>query len=159
MRKIVIIFWGLLACVSLHAQEVRDVTFKSVGNTIEICYRLQHLPPRQYAWIEIYYSLDDGKNWQGPLKRIAGDVGRVEYGGKKRVVWDVFSELEKINGILAFEVRASVEEKRGAWREYPVVQFIGNRSFGAYVCPGLSLGMVCAFKNGCTFLQGLRLRV
>ena len=111
MRKIVIIFWGLLACVSLHAQEVRDVTFKSVGNTIEICYRLQHLPPRQYAWIEIYYSLDDGKNWQGPLKRIAGDVGRVEYGGKKRVVWDVFSELEKINGILAFEVRASVEEK------------------------------------------------
>ena len=111
MRKVVIIFLGLLACVSLHAQEVRDVTFKSVGNTIEICYRLQHLPPRQYAWIEIYYSLDDGKNWQGPLKRIAGDVGRVEYGGKKRVVWDVFSELEKINGILAFEVRASIEEK------------------------------------------------
>ena len=111
MRKVVIIFFCLLACISLHAQEVQDVTFKRVGNTIEICYRLQHLPPRQYTWIEIYYSLDDGKNWQGPLKRIAGDVGRVEYGGKKRVEWDVFSELEKINGILAFEVRASVEEK------------------------------------------------
>ena len=111
MRKVVIIFLGLLACVSLHAQEVRDVTFKSVGNTTEICFPLTHVTPRQYAWIEIYYSLDDGKNWQGPLKRIAGDVGRVEYGGKKRVVWDVFSELEKINGILAFEVRASIEEK------------------------------------------------
>ena len=73
MRKVVIIFFCLLACISLHAQEVQDVTFKRVGNTIEICYRLQHLPPRQYTWIEIYYSLDDGKNWQGPLKRIAGE--------------------------------------------------------------------------------------
>jgi len=87
------------------------VDFERVGNTIEICYQLKHLSSRECVWIEIYYSVDGGQEWRGPLKRVEGDAGLVEYGGNKRVVWDVFGELEKINGVLAFEVRAAVKEK------------------------------------------------
>lgn len=111
MRRVVVIFFCLLGYVFAQAQNVRNVTFERVGNTIEISYQLKHLPLDRCAWVEIFYSTDNGKIWQGPIKCVSGDIGKVVYGGNKKVTWDVFSELEKINGILLFEVRATIDKK------------------------------------------------
>lgn len=99
-------FWMPVA-----GQQVKKVDFVFRNNRIEVGYRLKGLGWNYRAWPELYYSTDGGKSFQGPLKKISGDSGFQNFGGRKKLIWDVFSEVEKLEGNLIFEVREKIERK------------------------------------------------
>lgn len=60
--------------------------------------------------VELYYSIDDGKTWTGPLKKVFGAVGEKQKSGKrKEMVWDVLAEQEEITGFCQFQITAKSE--------------------------------------------------
>lgn len=93
------------------AQEIRDVNFSFQNNKIEVRYKLKKLPWGKRAYVDLYYSSDGGETLIGPLKKVRGDVGEVAFGGRKKLVWDIFSEYEKLEGDVIFKIYAAIEKK------------------------------------------------
>jgi len=90
--------------VSLFSQSITNVRAESDGNKIVVIYNLQS---DVIAKVSLYVSEDGGKNFTGPLKSVSGDIGFVESGADKKIVWDVLKEREILLGnSIVFRVKA-----------------------------------------------------
>lgn len=107
VTAIILIFFGM----PVVGQQVKKVTFVFRNNRIEVDYCLTGLGWNYRALPELYYSVDGGKSFRGPLKKISGDSGFQNFGGRKKLIWDVFSEVDELEGRLMFEVREKIERK------------------------------------------------
>lgn len=107
IAAIILAFWG----IPVVGQQVKKVEFVFRNNRIEVSYRLKGLGWNYCALPELYYSVDGGNDFRGPLKKISGDSDFQDFGGRKKLIWDVFSEVEKVEGNLIFEVREKIERK------------------------------------------------
>jgi hypothetical protein len=99
-------------CLSIKissAQKVTSITAEQVGQSIQVSYELASESP---CFVSIFYSVDDGLNWQGPLKNVAGDVGDKIVSGDKKIMWDVLSEISqfKFNDV-KFKIIAEKNKK------------------------------------------------
>jgi hypothetical protein len=95
----------LILFFQTHAQEINNIRVTQAGNTVNILYDLTG--KGQVFKIDLFYSVDDGQTWKGPLKGVTGDVGeRVLPGNNKRMTWDVLSEPGLEEGYLQFKVLA-----------------------------------------------------
>ena len=101
--KIIFIF-SLLSLCSIHAQKVTNVSNRQEQSTIIVSYDLETKTPCK---IVLYVSTNGGKKWQGPLKKVTGDIGAKVSSGNKSITWSVLEEFEELRGNnIVFQVRA-----------------------------------------------------
>lgn len=99
--KSLILVLLLLSGRGVQAQVVINVDFQAEGNTVVITYDLD-----AQANIAVCLSLDGSWEFGPALKCVSGDVGRNVAPGRKRVVWDVLSEMPAgVMGDVAFKVK------------------------------------------------------
>ncbi len=76
MKTLIFPIFIFLATIGIHAQTVRNVNFTLNGSDVNITYELLDTGESGQYNIELYYSLNKGIIWQGPLnKNVSGDVG------------------------------------------------------------------------------------
>jgi uncharacterized protein (TIGR02145 family) len=75
------------------AQKVTNITAEQVGQTIQVSYNLDTESP---CTVSLFYSTDNGVAWQGPLKKVTGDVGEKILRGANKITWDVLNEMEQL---------------------------------------------------------------
>ena len=92
----------------LSGQIVSNVKFKQEGDQIIINYNLQTEEP---IGIRLYYSVDGGGSFNGPLKNVSGDVGSgIPSGLNKKLTWDVLSSIDYLyDDNVIFKVVADIQ--------------------------------------------------
>ena len=100
------IFFYLLGTTT-YAQKVSNITFKQEQSNILVSYDLETKTPCK---VNLYVSTNGGDTWQGPLKKVIGDVGDKITSGNRNISWNVLEEFDELRGDkIMFQVRASVE--------------------------------------------------
>ena len=100
----------------LFAQEVSNIQVTQQKKNVIITYDLSG--DDKYE-VEIFYTIDDGQTWQGPLIYVSGEVGEdQEAGTNKQISWNVLEEIEELQGFAQFKIKAS-EQK---WIEWVLVE-------------------------------------
>jgi len=106
MKKIAIILTLIFFCLFSYSQKIKNISFKQDGNKILVNYEI-NVPELRIANVELFVSTNGGKDFEGPLKSVTGELNSITTSGKKSIIWDVFDEFEKLDGNICFEVRAS----------------------------------------------------
>ncbi len=105
--KIIFIF-SLLSLYSIHAQKVSNVSNRQEQSTIIVSYDLETKTPCKIA---LFVSTNGGTTWQGPLKKVTGDIGAKVSSGNKSIIWSVLEEFDEFRGSnIVFQVRAISNE-------------------------------------------------
>jgi hypothetical protein len=98
-----ILFFCLLG-ITGYAQKVSNINYRQELSTIIISYDLETKTPCK---INLFVSTNGGKTWQGPLKKVTGDVGTKIATGSHSITWYVLEEFEELRGDkIQFQVRA-----------------------------------------------------
>ena len=101
--KKLLVLWGIVAGTQLFAQNVTNVDCYQDGNNITITYNVD-----QKASTELFYSLNGGTTFIGPLKCVTGDIGANAKKGYNKAIWSVLDEVESLNGNnIVFKVAVS----------------------------------------------------
>ncbi len=94
----------MLLGFSIYAQKVTNVSNHQEQSTIVVSYDIETKTPCK---IELFVSTNGGTTWQGPLKKVNGDVGVNVSSGSKSITWNVLEEFEELSGEnIVFKVSA-----------------------------------------------------
>jgi uncharacterized protein (TIGR02145 family) len=93
MRLLLVVFFMLVSFEYSCAQKVTNITAEQVGQTIQVSYNLDTDSP---CTISLFYSTDNGTSWQGPLKKVSGDVCEKILSGANKITWEVLNEMEQL---------------------------------------------------------------
>lgn len=106
MRSSLFILFVFTVQASL-AQQVENVSFYQDGQAVMVNYDLLGSATQSYT-VALHLSLDNGKNFEGPLKYVSGDVGdQVKPGRNRQIRWDAESEkTQLVSYEVVIEVRA-----------------------------------------------------
>lgn len=99
------ILFLLLICsqVLVSAQQVTITSTEQKDQKIYITYDLSGKAGKHN--VKLYVSADNGKNWEGPLRSVSGDVGPLQtIGTNKQIVWDVLKDRDKFVGDWVFGI-------------------------------------------------------
>ena len=107
---LLIVLMGFSYC--LEAQTVKNIEPVRSGNNMVINYKIAGAKFNQKFDVSLYVSTDGGNTFQGPLKAVQGDVGEGIQGGEHQIVWDVFKEVNSLEGEVVFDVKARVIEEK-----------------------------------------------
>ncbi len=106
MKYKYIFVFMFLSCLST-AQKVSNITFRQEQSTIIVSYDLE---TKTTCKISLFVSTDDGKTWQGPLKKVSGDAGNKIVSGNHSITWNVLEEFEELRGDkIKFQVKAEAD--------------------------------------------------
>ena len=126
MKKTLLISILIIGYLSAtFAQTISKVTFKQVGNTVVVDYYFI-LPVDKKASVELFVSTNGGKDFQGPLKSVSGDIGEITKSGAKSIVWKVFEEYGSLSGDITFEVRAKLTNIPIKPKKFVIYNFSGS---------------------------------
>ena len=102
--KHILLIFIIFNNITTYAQKVSNISFRQEQSTIVISYDLETKTPCK---ISLFVSIDDGKTWQGPLKKVSGDAGAKIATGNHNITWNVLEEFEELRGDkIKFQVRA-----------------------------------------------------
>ena len=108
ITKYILLILLFLHAFTITAQKVSNVTFRQEQSTIIISYDLETKTPCK---ISLFVSTDDGKTWQGALKKVKGDAGNKIVSGNYSITWNVLEEFEELRGDkIKFQVRADADD-------------------------------------------------
>lgn len=97
---------------SISAQKVSNIDFEQRDKKMVITYNLEEGINIDSYDIKVFYSLDDGITWNGPLQYISSDVGEnIKPGFSKTIIWDVLKETTKLTGNVKFQIKAKPHYK------------------------------------------------
>ena len=106
--KHILIIILLLHVITANAQKVSNIAFRQEQSKIIISYGLETKIPCKIA---LFVSTNGGSAWQGPLKKVSGDIGANVSSGNKFITWNVLEEFEVLSGNnIVFQVRATSNE-------------------------------------------------
>ena len=109
MNKLLISFFFLFP-IWVLSQEVSNITFQKVGKKVEVIYDLS---TSGSGFIELFYSINDGESFKGPLKVVTGDVGENQKSGKsKKIIWEPLAEDIELVGNVKFKVENTKKKSR-----------------------------------------------
>ena len=102
---LVLILLGLSLAVS--SQDVKNFRAVQEGNQVKISYDLTG--GRKMYNISLFYTLDKGKTWLGPMLKISGDAGSAQSPGtNKLIIWDALSEKGPLDGMVQFKIETEI---------------------------------------------------
>lgn len=85
------------------AQTVTKIFSHQEQSSIIISYNLETKSPCK---ISLYVSNNGGNKWDGPLKKVKGDVGDRISSGEHRIFWSVLDEYKELRGDnIKFQIR------------------------------------------------------
>jgi hypothetical protein len=120
-----------------YGQKVSNITAEQIGQTIKISYTLVS---ESECDISLYYSLDNGSRWIGPLKRVSGDIGINILHGSKAIIWDVVDEVVNLVGSeIKFKIIAestSIQKSNEASYNWSSTAESDNQSIKRNLVPG-----------------------
>jgi tetratricopeptide (TPR) repeat protein len=100
-------FYLIFICLiglTTYSQKVSKITFKQEQSNILVSYDLETKTPCK---VSLYVSTIGGTSWQGPLKKVTGNVGDKVISGKNSILWNVLEEFQELSGNeIKFQVRA-----------------------------------------------------
>lgn len=105
--QITLFFLFFLIIKVTEGQNVGNVTFENKENKVLVHYYVDAKYYNEFN-IELYVSLDDGKTFEGPLKEVSGDFGKVTSKGRKTIIWDPMKEMPVVSQTIIFDVRAEI---------------------------------------------------
>ncbi len=92
----------LISCLILlfglaisYAQKLTNVSVRQEQSSIIVTYNIVTKTPCKIA---LYVSMNGGTTWQGPLKKVLGDIGANVSSGNKSITWNVLEEFEELRG-------------------------------------------------------------
>jgi tetratricopeptide (TPR) repeat protein len=104
VKNKLLFFIILVFGITTNAQKVSNITFKQEQSNIIVSYDLE---TKTTCKIDLFVSTNGGTTWQGPLKKVLGDVGAKVITGKRSIVWNVLEEFNELSGSnIKFQVRA-----------------------------------------------------
>ena len=86
MKRILLFFMAVLP-VWAAGQNVTDVSARQVGNTVEVTYSLD-----KATTVSLLLSQDGGQTYAATPKAVTGDVGQVQTGNNKKIVWNLLKD-------------------------------------------------------------------
>lgn len=105
VQRLALCFAAFVITVPLQGQVLSRLRVLPFAEELEVSYTLKTDQP---VTVQLYYSEDDGIQWNGPLKSVSGDVGRQVSGGKNKIVWNFAEEVNELFGDgFRFKVRTS----------------------------------------------------
>jgi hypothetical protein len=112
--KVIFIFIFMLSSVVGHCYDFGTVAFKQAtyntqSNQLDILYDLEKGENNYFNYaVELYYSLDNGQTFIGPLRLVRGDVGaNIAPGSGKAINWDFSIEAPDFTGnSIMFSIKA-----------------------------------------------------
>lgn len=105
----VAVLLSLVFTTSAFSQEIKNIRVTQEGTRVNVQYDLDG--KNQTFKVNLYYTVNEGITWLGPLKGATGDVGdKVQPGINKKITWDLLSEADIKEGYLQFKVVADVTE-------------------------------------------------
>ena len=134
MKKIVLYVLLVMACFSSTAQTISNFRLEQVGQVLEIRYDLAY---SSVCEVQLWVSPDNGKNWNGPLTKVKGDVGKNISAGSKVLQWSVLEEREQLVGEqIRFKLVAIKEANKVASapspnrsREKPIYEYCSGADY------------------------------
>ena len=104
VKNRILFFIFLVFGTTTNAQKVSNITFKQEQSNIVVSYDLE---TKTTCKIDLFVSTNGGTTWQGPLKKVLGDVGAKVITGKRSITWNVLEEFNELSGSnIKFQVRA-----------------------------------------------------
>ena len=120
----------LLFCLNSFGQEIKNVRVAQEGKTVVVQYDLTGKPGNYY--VNIYFTLDDGKNWEGPLKKVTGDIRGQLLGLNKKAIWNVASEKGQIEGNIQFKLIAEPDNLNNQVLVEPITKLTYSHEYYKY---------------------------
>lgn len=87
--KSVFVLMLIFVVLPIKAQEITHV--KQVGRSIMVEYTLV-----EDAYVELYYSINGGQTYQGPLKKVSTTSDVLVKAGKQEIYWNLLQEIESL---------------------------------------------------------------
>ncbi|MBU8891475.1 MAG: hypothetical protein KOO66_01760 [Bacteroidales bacterium] len=110
-RYIFVLIVLLLSKGLIYSQSITNINSSNENNSIVIAYKISGAKFNQKFNVSIYYSINDGETFIGPLKAVRGNVGEGVLGGNNVIIWDVFSEINIPKGDIIFDIKVNVIEE------------------------------------------------
>ena len=111
MTRIFLIITFLIAWIlEAQAQNITNVNAYQANTALIIKYSINGAKYNQSFDVSVFLSNDGGQTYAGPLKQVAGDVGLIETGGDKEIIWKALEDDFDFSGDLVFDVRMTVNE-------------------------------------------------
>ena len=112
MKKLNSIVFLIVFLISLNSlgQDVKNVRVTQEGKTVVLIYDLTGKSGNYN--VNLFYTLDDGKSWQGPLKNVTGDVLSQIPGKNKKAVWNAADEKGQLEGNIQFKLNAEMNKQQ-----------------------------------------------
>ncbi len=98
----------LLLPSNSRSQNIVNIRAERVKQYIVVRYGITSTSGLVIYDIELYVSMDRGRNFTGPLEKVTGDVGtNIKAGPNLSISWDVLGEFESLRSDqVVFEIRA-----------------------------------------------------
>ena len=119
----------------VNAQKIGDVTSEVKDGKVLVHYILDAKFYNELK-VSLYVSRDNGQTFEGPLKAVYGDTGKVRSKGIKTIIWDPMKEMPFVTETLVFDVRAEITRNKPKQSFY--LMYVGNAT--TYL--GLRAGML-----------------
>ena len=97
---------------SIFSQTITDIDPVRNGNNIIVKYKIAGAKFNQKFNVSLYFSHDGGASFIGLLKAVSGDVGEGIEKGERKIIWDVFKEVNSLDGNIVFDIKATVIEEK-----------------------------------------------
>lgn len=123
-RKIISFIAVFLFVTGLQAQKVKVANVQRNGNIINVTYKITEAKFNQVFDVSLYVSRDGGNTFTGPLQAVSGGVGKGILAGEHTIAWEVFKDVNSLEGDVVFDVKADVIEQR-VYKEF-FVSWCGN---------------------------------
>jgi len=104
--KFIVFLIVVFSSLNSYGQEINNVRVSQEGSNVLVMYNLSGKPAKYQ--IDLFYTLDDGKTWQGPLKHLTGDFTAQMPGTDKKVYWNATVEKGQVEGFIQFKLYATI---------------------------------------------------
>lgn len=148
--KTLIILISMLFSLNCFSQEIENVRISQEGTNIVVVYDLVGKPGRYD--VKLFYTIDDGKIWRGPLSNVTGDVIAQIPGLNKKANWNAASLNKPIESFIQFKLYAEVSNLKEEVIEktnYPAEYYKYKKSKNIW----LGSAMVCSGIGVFSYLQ------
>jgi hypothetical protein len=126
-----------LFTTNIYAQKVTNISAEQVGQTIKISYTLAS---ESVCNVSLYFSTDNGNRWNGPLKKVSGDIGADILYGSREIIWNVVDEVVNLVGAdIKFKIIAESTSRRNSYEGNYELNSTGdnnNKAINSSIVPG-----------------------
>lgn len=101
---LLIVFFNLFTAWS---QEVSNIRVEQSGDRVQISYDISG--EGRANLINLFFSVDNGQSWTGPLKQVSGDISNIRLPATAKAIhWNGRLEFPGLEGEVIFKITADV---------------------------------------------------